>query len=270
VLRWSDELRIGFCADRLICARIGRALSPGVTHKHVMSVAGDPADPMWRSSLQTLSGVLKEAKGKQVSVILSNRFVRYSVVPWHAALLKTSERLVQARSCFKQIYGDVSDKWAISISEPRYGASVLATAVDLALIEGLRASCREAGARLVSILPYLTAAYGQFRRSLKGVSYFGVVEHDALGVLRFDSGGLRTVYSERIHEDWIQQLRGTLMRDHAESATTAAQQPIRVFAPGRGNDGLRGLASASALSLPARRGYSPMIDSSISMALVGV
>lgn len=269
MLRWSDELRVGFCADRLICARIGRGLRPGVTHKQVVSVAGDPADPIWSSSLQSLSGVLEEAKAKQVSVILSNRLVRYAVVPWHAALMQTSERLVQARSCFKQVYGEVSDKWAVSISEPRYGASVLATAVDQGLIEGLRASCREAGVRLVSILPYLTAAYGQFRRSLKGASYFGVVEHDTLGVLRFDSGGLSAVYSERIHEDWIQELRGTLVRDRAESVTTAAQPGIRVFSPGRGNDGLRGLELASALSLPARPGYSPMIDSSISMALVG-
>ena len=269
MLRWSDELRVGFCADRLICARIGRGLGPPVTHKHIVSVAGDPADPMWGSSLQSLPSVLKETRGKQVWVILSSRLVRYAVVPWHAALMKTSERLVQARSCFKQIYGDVSDKWAISISEPRYGASVLATAVDQALIEGLRASCREAGTHLVSILPYLTAAYGEFRRSMKGASYFGVVEHDALGMLRFDSAGVRAVYSQRIHEDWIQELRGILVHDHAESAAGSARQAIRVFAPGRGVEGWRE-RSGSALSLPARPGYSPVTDSGISMALVGV
>jgi hypothetical protein len=270
VLRWSDGLRIGFCADRLVCARIGRGFGPRVTHKQVVSVSGDPAGPMWRASLQSLPGALGEAKGRAVSVILSNRLVRYAVVPWHAELLKSSERLVQARSCFKQVYGEVSDKWAISISEPRYGTAVLATAVDQALIEGLRASCSKAGARLVSILPYLTAAYSQFRHSMKGASYLGVVEHDALGVLRVDSHGPRTVYSQRIHEDWVEELRGTLVLDHAEGPPTAAQEGIRVFAPGRGNDGLRGLASASALLLPARPGYAPLTDSSVSMALVGV
>jgi hypothetical protein len=269
VLRWSDELRVGFCPDRLVCARIGRGLRPAVTDKHTVVVSPD-SDPLWQSPLRSLSGVLKSAKEKQLSVILSNRFVRYAVVPWHAELMKSGERLVQARSCFKQIYGDVSDKWAVSISEPRYGASVLATAVDQALVEGLRSSCKEAGARLVSVLPYLTAAYSQFRRSMKGAGYFGVVEHDALGVLRLESGGPRTVYSQRIHENWIQELRGTLARDYDESSMTAPQQDVRVFAPGRGPEGLREMPLATALLLPARPGYSPMTDSGISMALVGI
>ena len=266
MLRWSEELRIGFCAERLVCARLGRGLGPRVIHKRIVDVAPGPETPPWKPSLQALASVLRDARGERVSVIVSNRFVRYTVVPWHSELMRRSERLVQARHCFKQVYGNLADGWAISISDGRYGTPALATAVDQNLIESLRSSSAEAGARLISIAPYLTAAYGQFRRTMKGASHFGVVEQDAIGLLQFDSGGLRNATSQRIHENWVQELQGALAQ-HSTNETGGAAQGVHIFAPGTQG---REFAATSTLSLPAWRGYSPITDSSMSMALVGV
>lgn len=268
MLRWSDELRIGFCADRLVCARLGPGIGPRVLHKQIVDVAAGAEMPLWKPSLRALSSVLKDAKGKRIIVILSNRLVRYTVVPWHSELMRRAERLVQARHCFKQIYGNLADAWTISISGGGYGAPVLATAVDQELIEGLRSASAEVGARLVSIVPYLTAAYGQFRRTMKGASYFGVVEQDAIGLLQFDSSGLRHASSQRIHENWIEELQRSIAQSSANEGA-ALPQGIRVFAPGQVKEGGR-FAESSTVSLPAWRGYSPMTDSSVPMALVGV
>jgi hypothetical protein len=270
VLRWSDELRIGFCADRLVCARLGRGLGPRVIDKRIVAVPEAAGQPLWKGPLQVLTGALKDMRVKQASVVLSSRFVRYAVVPWHDELMKRSERLVQARHCFKQIYGDAADKWSISISEGGYGAPVLATGVDQGLIEGLRSAAREAGVELASTTPYLTAAYDQFRTSMRRAGYFSVVEQDDIGLLHFDALGLRNVFNQRIHEDWAQELRGMLVQNAGDSPAGNGAQPVRIFAPGRSQNALQGLGAAAApLSLPARRGYSPVSDSAISMAMVG-
>jgi hypothetical protein len=268
VLRWSDELRIGFCADRLVCARLGPGIGPRVLHKQIVDVATGAETPLWKPSLRALSSALKDAKEKRITVILSNRLVRYTVVPWHAELMRRAERLVQARHCFKQIYGNLADAWTISISGGGYRAPVLATAVDQELIEGLRSASTEVGARLVSIVPYLTAAYGQFRRTIDGASYFGVVEQDAIGLLQFDSSGLRSASSQRIHDNWMEELQRSIAQSSA-NGDAESPQGIRVFAPGQAKEGGR-FAASSTVSLPAWRGYSPMTDSNVSMALVGV
>lgn len=270
MLRWSDELRIGFSADRLVCARLGRGFGPRVTDKRIVAVPEPAGQPLWKSPLQVFAGVLKDMRVKQASVVLSGRFVRYTVVPWHDELMKRSERLVQARHGFKQIYGDATDRWSISISEGGYGAPVLATGVDQGLIEGLRSAAREAGVELASITPYLTTAYEQFRTDINGAGYFSVVEQDDIGTLHFDALGLRNVFNQRVHEDWAQELRGMLAQNAGDGPGGDGAQPVRVFAPGRSQGALTGLgAAASPLSLPARRGYSPVSDAAISMAMVG-
>jgi hypothetical protein len=270
VLRWSDELRIGFCADRLVCARLGRGFGPRVTDKRIVAVSEAAGQPLWKNPLRVFAGTLKDMQVKQASVVLSSRFVRYTVVPWHDELMKRGERLVQARHCFKQIYGDAADKWSISLSEGGYGAPVLATGVDQGLIEGLRSASRDAGVELASTTPYLTTAYNQFRTDINGTGCFSIVEQDDIGILHFDALGLRSVFNQRIHEDWAQELRGMLAQNASDGPAGAGAQPIRVFAPGRSQDALKALGAAAApLSLPARRGYSPVSDAAISMAMAG-
>ncbi|HZF38058.1 MAG TPA: hypothetical protein VE715_04500 [Blastocatellia bacterium] len=262
--------------DRIIRARITRGLTPRVTEKDVIDVPAQQSQPLWKPALEALSEMLKrpiEAR-TQAFVTLSNRFVRYTMVPWHDELMKRNERLVQARHCFKQTYGEVADKWSITSVEGRYREPFLATAVDPGLIDGLRKAFGQAHIELISISPYLTSAYSRFRRVLNAqgaTTYFSVVEQADIGTLCFDSKGLRNVFNQRIQEDWTQELRGTLMQSAGDGLGEGAARALCLFAPDRPQESIQGSGSTvTRLFLPAVHGFSPVSDSRISMALAGI
>lgn len=277
MLRWSEELRVGFCADRILFARVARGFKPRVVEKRIIDVPAEDSQPAWKLALELLAKTLQEMRGPRVScfVVLSNRFVRYAIVPWHDALLKRDERLVQARHCFKQVYGDVAGNWSVALTKGRYGAPILATAVDRGLIEGLRASFSPVRFELESITPYLTAAYGHFRRALgethKSATCFSVVEEGDVGVLNFDVRGLQNAFSRRIREEWSHELRGALLQNTEEGKEPSGAPGVCLFAPGRAPGSEQGLGGkVLRLSLSSLEGFSPLTDSKMSMALVGI
>lgn len=272
MLRWCDQIRIGFCVDRLIWVRIARGFRPRIVEKRVIEVGAPDSSLIWKATLEMLAEVLKtaEATRARTTVILSNRFVRHTVVPWHPALMKQTERVAQARHCFKEIYGEVAANWAVMIGDSPYGRPTLATAVDNRLIENLSETFKAARVPLISIQPYLTVAYQQFRPVIRkragGTLYFGVVEQDDVGVLQIGRNGLEGVFSQRITQDWQQVLHGLVMQAAGDDDNAS----VCVFAPGRSQDqGMLGIKSAR-LVLPSRSGFSAVSDSLFSMGLAGL
>jgi len=101
-----------------------------------------------------------------VSVVLSNHFVRYAVLPEQDGAATPEEELALARFQFAKIHGERAKAWEVRVSPERAGAQ-LACAIDAALLEGLRGCFPKAGkARLVSVQPYLMAAFNRSRRSI--------------------------------------------------------------------------------------------------------
>lgn len=272
MLRWCDQIRIGFCADRLIWIRIARGFRSRIVEKKIIEVKASESGAIWTAALKSLAEALKalENTRARVTVILSNRFVRYAVVPWHPALMKQSERQAQARHCFKEIYGEVAADWAVMISNSPYGRPTLATAVDGRLIANLDEAFKVARVPLISVQPYLTVAYQQFRSVIRkradSTLYFGVVEQDDVGVLQFGRNGLEGVFNQRFTQDWQRVLRGVVM----QAAGGGDNASICVFAPGRpqGQD-MPGVKNAH-LILPSRSGFSAVSDSLFSMGLAGL
>ena len=120
-----------------------------------------PGAPSWKGAVAALAQTA-EALGDQrirVTVVLSNHFVRYAVVPFEAALSGETEELAHARFHFTRIHGDAAASWHIRRAHSPRGAASLASAVDRMLLEALRA-CFPVGARarLISVQPWLMPA----------------------------------------------------------------------------------------------------------------
>ena len=97
-----------------------------------------------------------------VTVVLSNHFARYTTVqPQDGA---TPEELVAlARFQFAKIHGERARGWEVRLSRPGGGAR-LGCAIDASLLERLKACFPKAGrARLISVQPWLMAAYNRWR-----------------------------------------------------------------------------------------------------------
>lgn len=276
MLRWREELRVGFSPDRIVLARLARGFRPRVTEKFIIPVSPMNGRAAWEAPLAVLAEVLRAQVRRPAgaAVILSNRFVRYAVVPWHDALMKREERLAQARHCFKEIYGEVAASWSVQIQDGRFREPVLATAVPAELIASLRQIFKEARLPLQSVLPYLTAAYATFRRALarrsEPLTWLSVVERDDLSALCVHKGELRDVFNQRVHGEWLRELQGMLLQLAGET-TAGETMALCVFAPEKADSKPEeAKLNLMRLSLPALPGYSSSSDAALSLALVGI
>lgn len=268
---WSDQIRIGFCADRIIWIRASGVLRRRVVEKLEIEVPASAGAPVWGASLESLKVKLATSvpKRTRISIVLANRLVRYVVVPWHPALMTREERLAQARHCFKETYGDIAAGWEVAMDDGGYGQPFLASAFDQQLLAGLREACK--GLSLQSVQPYLTLAYQQFRKTLRQqkakVAYFGVVEPNDLGLIRMGQAGLAGVFNQRVIDDWQQVLRGLLLQAATEGDADSA---VCMLASGRDSVDTAVGVKVTRLNLPAMLGYSPLSDERMTMGVVGL
>jgi hypothetical protein len=118
----------------------------------------------WQGALEALKreAAAWRQKRLRVSVVLSNHFVRYVIVP-RADAATEEEELALARFQFAKIHGERAKGWEVRLSSAGRGDR-LACAVDRGLVEALKACFPATGKpRLVSVQPYLMAAFNGWR-----------------------------------------------------------------------------------------------------------
>jgi hypothetical protein len=100
-----------------------------------------------------------------VTVVLSNHFARYTVVPPQEGA-SAEEEVALARFQFARIHGERAKAWEVRISRAG-GGPRLACAIDASLLERLKARFPKGGrARLASVQPALMAAYNALRKRI--------------------------------------------------------------------------------------------------------
>jgi hypothetical protein len=274
VLRsWRERLLIGFSPSELTLARMSGWLRPRVTAKHTA-----PCDPAfgaepWHGAAAALKGAVDALRNERVdfTVVLSNHFVRYALVPWNDALSGAGEELAYARHCFAKIHGERSKAWTLSLSEEPAGMPRLAAAIDTALLEAVRA-CFQAGgrARLVSLQPCLMAAVNCWRGSIaqEGAWLLIAEPERACLVLHGKSGWqavLNTKGSYGAPEEWA------ILLDRARHRVGEGDPPDTVLVHAAHSTAARwpqvGDWIFERLSLPALDGYLPLEDGRYTMAL---
>jgi hypothetical protein len=80
-------------------------------------------------------------ENQKVSLLISNHFMRFSVLPWQKNVYSRQDWLALANHAFRQQYGAVADSWQVRVSlggaRQGYGQAVIASAIDQALYDGL-------------------------------------------------------------------------------------------------------------------------------------
>lgn len=244
-----DELRIVLTPNQVLLARIGRSfgwngLRRRVLKKEVVSCAnysgGDVAGgaTQWGAAMQALEAALARKAGRKAfaTVILSNHFMRYVLVPWSDVPGDEAEEIAYARHAFRQAYGDVTETWDLRLSPGKAGMPQLASAVDPRLPEALRALFDRTGIALESIQPHLMAAYNTCQDILRERSaWFALVEPGNLCLAMLRRGQWERLRTMRLEGDGRVALPLILERESflAESAT--ATDDVLLWAPWLGN-----------------------------------
>ena len=230
-----DRLLVSLAPGTVALARAARGLRPRIVSKQVIDC--DPAfgaEP-WQGAADTLAKAIEPLRGERVdvTVVLSNHFTRYAIVPFDTAITGPDEEFALARFHFTKIYGERARAWDVRMGSGRHGTPRLASAVDATLIQAVRACFPgNAKARLVSVQPYLMSAFNLWRGAMaKEDAWLLLVEPQRTCLALVAAGAWATVQTANgefsAPEDWALLLDRQQLRTEAASAS----RTVLVHAP---------------------------------------
>lgn len=156
-----DRLLIYLAPGEFAWLRLAGIMKREVIAKRVAAVEPGYGARPWDGAIEALRGEAQQWSRHRlsVSVVLSNHFVRYALVPSSDAVQGHAEELALARFHFQKVHGDISQGWAVRLNPARPGNPRLACAIDAALVEGLQQMFpRDRAPRLDSVQPLLMSA----------------------------------------------------------------------------------------------------------------
>lgn len=204
-------------------ASAGGGLRVGFTPEKILLSTGEAFDvpqaedgaPEWQAALDTLERALAPLKGREASVVLADRFVRYALLPWSDTLKTHEQWLGLARHRFSAIYGPVAADWEIKFAATAPAGPRVACAADRALIEALGARAAVHEVRIVSVVPFLVTAFNRVRDMTGGSCWLVVEEPGRLTLALFLKGVWVAIRSRRADERWRRVLPEILSREGA-------------------------------------------------------
>jgi hypothetical protein len=244
---WRDELRAGLRPERVVALRYRRGIGRRLAAKSVLRIESAGRAAPWEAAVEALGKLL--APKVDLTAVLSSHFARYAVLPWNRSLASRQEWQAYARHAFVQTYGAAASAWDITLCATGAKKPRLACAVDRALIESLDHAARSAGARLVSVQPYLAAAFNRLRASIADANaWLALHEDDRITLASIGGGAWRAVRSRRLEGAWPHALPELIGREALVGTEPARAQRLYVVSE---DEGARELKSAHDLTLAA-------------------
>ncbi|PPC88751.1 MAG: hypothetical protein CTY37_00095 [Methylotenera sp.] len=162
--------------QRILLLQLNRPIKHGlksmVVHKQVIELpleVGVSAEVKQQVIIQALVQALASVqyKGAVVSVVLSNHFARYAIIPWNAGLTDEHERQAFMQHCFSQAYGEPAKAWNLRMNSPDFGKNTIASAIAQSFLQDLHGICADAGVTLIAVHPHLMLAVNQTLSAVK-------------------------------------------------------------------------------------------------------
>lgn len=279
-LSLRDECRIVLRPDCVVLAQLRRELTRLGLKRHVQDKSVVPCDPPgdekkpWGGALKALEAALPGfAGGKSyATVILSNHFMRYTLVPWSDVLNDETEEIAYAQHSFGEMYGRDAGEWELRISSGSYGMPQLASAVDARLPGDLRDLFGRQKVGLRSIRPHLMEAYNACHASLRGQSaWLALVEQGNLCLACLQKGKWAWVRTMRIDQHWHEELPFLLNREALIADIETSTNDVFLWAPDCrdvpiASDGRWRIRHMQPVCMPS---IEPALDSRFAMYLSG-
>jgi hypothetical protein len=234
-LLWRRQAGVALFPDRLVLARASGGFRRRLEHREIVELAPAQAGmPPWQPAVDAL--VTKVAAGEfakaEVTLVLSNSFVRYALIPWSEALGGREEELAFTRHCFARVYGSEVETWALKLSPAGPGQARLACAIEQKLVDALNICMSALASGYRSLQPNLMASFNRSRARLGESPVWLVVAEPGLLCLALLQGGRwQSVRTLKVGPDWIAELPGVLAREECLIDNPAECDQVLVFAP---------------------------------------
>ena len=240
----GERFTVAVGPERVVLAR--RA---GWRRPAELKAEAECAAPTAKAAVAALSELLArpEIGAGEVTIVLSNHFVHYVLLPWRPEVGGPTELAAYASILFDETFGNEAGGREILIGRERAGSARIAAGIDSTLLHGLRSAVGASKLRLASVQPYLSVAFDRVRRTVGKRDFMFVLAEPARSCVLVASGGrwrsLRnTATGARPHE------LAHLIEREAQLAGLADEgmPPVFVHAPGN-----------AALKVPPCQGVTP-------------
>lgn len=212
-------------ADALTLSAWRRGFRPTLVREESIALHARPGAAPWQAAIEALPVALAPslAERPEVTVILSNHFVRYALLPWNDTLKTAQEWTDLARHRLSAIHGDAVNGWLVRVAETHPQGPRIVSAIDKGLLEALDDQLCGSGVMLKSVQPYLTTAFNQAQKEIARESCWFVIEDSGcLTVSLLLDGRWYAIRSGWVDERWTDSLPDILER---KAAMLALQQP---------------------------------------------
>lgn len=175
---WPERIRITLLPREAELVRMRAGPGAAVTERRTLSCEPRGGPHRWSGAVEAARAFVSDAaaSGGELSVVLSNHFVRYQVLPWSPQIVTEQEETAVAGARFVQVYGPQARGWAVAVNPARAGAARLAAAVDDELLGALGQLAQDSALRLISIQPALMTLANRWRRHIGSDAWLIVVE----------------------------------------------------------------------------------------------
>ena len=233
---WADQLSVLMCPNRLLLAHRPGGLRAGSITTTVEpvptpsegTVSWEPA----ATKLEALLAATPQWRGASLRIILSNHFVRYTLVPWNDHLSSEQEHLLFARHHFALTHGPAAKNWVIRISLDKPGESHVASALDQALIDRLTQISETNRLKLAGVEPLLMAAFNRCRQDFREeTQWFVTVETGMLCGALLSRDRWIALRRWRTQDDWVSELPLWLSRERLIGEESASVGAVYLLAP---------------------------------------
>lgn len=273
-MRWRDHYVAVLTPGCVTLVRRRRGLHGECDLKADQPVAAS-ADGSLAASLaatEALATLLArpEVGAGELTVLLSNHFVRYQIVPWSDAVGTPDELAALARIGFEQVYGGEAADWQIEVAPEAAGKPRLAAAVSLALLDRLRAIAGASRLRLSAVQPYLVAAFNRLAEPRKHNDVLFVLAEPSRACLLVAVGGQWRGVRVSASEDTPEALAALIEREcQLLGLTDDKTPPILVHAPQRARMPLPTIGGVVPRMLPigVPAALAPVADAQLAMAM---
>ncbi len=161
--------------DKAVLVRQRRGWNGAFDLKTEAAYDDTPAEAAVATLGKLLSG--PEVGSGDLTILLSNHFVRYLLVPWREEIASPQEFETFARICCEQIYGIDSGSVGriLRISRERADSPRLAAVLETPFAGALDLLVAKSRLNLISLQPYLAAAFNRLASETCGNSFFFLV-----------------------------------------------------------------------------------------------
>jgi hypothetical protein len=180
---WRDRVHIALSPTQLEVWRYSRGWRPKQSD-HTVKPCNGRADhgensrQVWAPAVETLREFLVNVDPHRASatLVLSNHYVRYVLVPWSATLVTEQEQLAFARARFVKMYGEAARDWVVRLSGASAGSDRVAAGVERALVDSVTTLLRNSPLVLKSIQPQLMAWFNAARKMIGPDAWLAIAE----------------------------------------------------------------------------------------------